>query len=178
MAAMKNSIIPITDIPQEIKSLPEEYQSRIISSQNLLKGYVTSFSEYQEVEKVVACDLEGLISTLNDIIGMISSYKIVFQDIKRRLLLMNDLYKEFISLETYQYQLLSSSFHQSYLRLKFKESLDELQASTMSTCRQGASIPTNKVNSFLDEFTTSRRKYHLKQEKYNRWTEERVSGFV
>ncbi|OBA23472.1 hypothetical protein METBIDRAFT_35497 [Metschnikowia bicuspidata var. bicuspidata NRRL YB-4993] len=164
-------------LEKSLQSLPQQFRDEFASLYELVKGYVRNLKLYQDLEKQLRDAVNDTISTINSIIRLLEEYESHAAIISEKAERLDRLYKDFLTLETLQYQLLSSNFDQTFLKAKFRN----LVAS--SDMKSGEIIGSYKENGgdmtqFLLDFKNSRKLYHARREKLHRWDEERVSGFL
>lgn len=159
-------------------NLPSNLLQQFAELYELVKGYTRSLPAYQTFEADLIATIDAQISTINEIIALLEEYTAVSLTISGQVKTMEDIYKEFINLETYQYQLLSSNFNQNFLKLKFAKLTVASDADSVALVSDFRKSPGKDLSSFLREFKDGRKLYHLRKEKLNRWNEERVGGFI
>lgn len=165
---------PISD---DLRNLPDEYQTNFCKEHSLLLGYVTSAPFYEDFRAGLLSLLSALEPKIQQLLMMIREYLSISTRIHNQIILLDQIYKEFIALETYQFQLLASNFNQNVLKQKLKSNTEtEASSTTVSICQNDSSAST--LLDSLHRFKASRKSHHLRQEKLHRWTDERVSGFV
>lgn len=167
------------DIPisYDLRNLPDEYQVNFCKDHSLLFGYVASVRIYEDFREELLNLLGALEPKIKHLLVMIREYLNTSTRIHSQIILLDQTFKEFITLETYQFQLLASNFNQKVLRHKFRSNTEtEATSITVSGCENDSSMPT--LLDSLHRFKASRKSHHLRQEKLHRWTDERVSGFV
>lgn len=163
-------------LARTLENLPPNLLEEFTQLYELVRGYTKSLQAYEKFEKHLVAIVEKQISTVNDIIVILQEYNGTSQAITGQIHTMEELYKEFINLETYQYQLLSSNFNQSFLKLKFSKLTSASDVASMELVHDHKKNPGD-LSTFLQDFKNKRKLYHLRQEKLNRWNEERISGF-
>lgn len=164
-------------ISYDLRNLPDEYQMNFCKDHNLLLGYVTSAPIYEDFRAGLLSLLGALEPKIKHLLVMITEYLNISTRIQSQIILLDQIFKEFITLETYQFQLLASNFNQNVLRQKLRSNTEtEASNITVSACQNDSSMPTFLGS--LHRFKASRKSHHLRQEKLHRWTDERVSGFV
>ena len=99
-------------LPKYLDSLPISIIEQFAQLHNLVLGYIKQLPTYEKLNDTVLEALNWQISKLNEISGILKSYNATGAQIKEQIAKLNSLYSEFINLETYQYQLLSSNFNQ------------------------------------------------------------------
>lgn len=176
---MNDSIAPLSiqlkELPKTVELLPSNIIEQLVTSHDLLKGMIKQLPEYSAHTTTIHGRLEEQISRLNGVIDMFNEYQQTSIDIGELIMNITKVYEEFSSLELIQYKLLSSNFNQSLLKSKYKKLIelnDQESRSKLSTLDSG------NIELSLNSFRSSRKLYHLRKEKLNRWNEDRVSGFI
>mmetsp|Transcript_6479 Transcript_6479/g.8128 ORF Transcript_6479/g.8128 Transcript_6479/m.8128 type:complete len:186 (+) Transcript_6479:38-595(+) len=169
-------------LPKYLDSLPISIIERFTQLHNLVLGYIKQLPAYQELNETVLKALNWQITKLNEISGLLKTYNATGTQIKEQIAKLNSLYSEFINLETYQYQLLSSNFNQEFLKNKFHKVIINNDQESKKLVKEFKENNTEDfeslLNNLIKDFRSSRKSYHLRKEKLNRWNEERVSGFI
>lgn len=162
----------------DIRNLPDEYQEYLLNNNDLLVGYIATLHRYNEVENSLLASLENLTQRIQQIILMIYDYKSVTDRIQTQVHLLDNAFKEFLSLETYQYQLLASNYNHGRLKQKLKSNIEDYKTRLATPSVEPVNDAANGISHALNNFKNNRKLHHLTQEKLYRWMEERVSGFV
>lgn len=169
-------------LPKYLDSLPVSIIEQFIQLHSLILGYIKQLPAYQKWNETIIETLNWQITNLNEISSILKTYNGTGTLIKEKMAKLNSLYSEFINLETYQYQLLSSNFNQEFLKNKFHKVIVENDQESKKLVKEfkGSSSDDfeNLFNNLIKDFRSSRKTYHLRKEKLNRWNEERVSGFI
>ena len=169
-------------LPKYLDSLPISVIEQFIQQHNLVLGYIKQLPAYQKLSETILETLNWQITKLNEISSILQTYNATGILIKEKMAKLNSLYSEFINLETYQYQLLSSNFNPEFLKNKFNKVIVENDQESKELVKEfkGSSSDDfeNLFNNLIKDFKSSRKTYHLRKEKLNRWNEERVSGFI
>lgn len=169
-------------LPKYLDSLPVSIIEQFIQLHSLVLGYIKQLPAYQKWNETILETLNWQITNLNEISSILKTYNGTGMLIKEKMAKLNSLYSEFINLETYQYQLLSSNFNQEFLKNKFHKVIVENDQESKKLVKEfkGSSSDDfeNLFNNLIKDFRSSRKTYHLRKEKLNRWNEERVSGFI
>lgn len=165
-------------ISLDIKNLPDEYQEYLFRNDDLLVGYILSLHRYSELENSLLESLEHLTQMIQQIQVMFHDYRSVTDRIQDQVHLLDNAFKEFLSLETYQYQLLASNYHQGSLKQRLKSNIEEYKTRSAGISMEFVNDSANSISHVLNNFKNNRKVHHLTQEKLYRWMEERVSGFV
>ncbi|CUM66163.1 uncharacterized protein PRCAT00003821001 [Priceomyces carsonii] len=167
-------------IPKYLESLPPNVLDEFIQLYSLVSGYLESLPSYKTFTESITTQINYQITKLNEIITIFDEYEIAGNLIKEQIDKINKLYQEFLNLEVYQYQLLSSNFNQQFLKKK-------LEAMTRNTNEESLRIAQSlkqldklesEFNELLKDFKNSRSLYHMRREKLYRWDEERVTGLI
>lgn len=164
-------------LPRTLEVLPPHVLQDFSRQYDLVKGYIKQLDAYTQTETNLRNIIHEQISTINKIIGLLDAYEKNSSAIASAISKMNELYKEFLNYETYQYQLLSSNFNQNFLKLKFSKltsASDEESMNAVKEYRNSGDL----LLTFLQDFRQKRKLYHLLKEKLNRWDEERISGLI
>ena len=169
-------------LPKYLDSLPVTIIEQFVEQHNLILGYIKQLPAYQKTNDTVIEALNWQITKLNEISSILETYTITGLRIKDQIAKLNSIYSEFINMETYQYQLLSSNFNPEFLKNKFHKVImdnDRESKELVKKLKQGSSgVFVNSFDNFIKDFRSNRKAYHLRKEKLNRWNEERVSGFI
>lgn len=170
-------------LPKQLNSLPPAIVQQFSELYELIIGYIKGLENYKKFELTLVNRMNEQISTLNEIMKLFENYQNVSTTIVEQINKISTLFNEFVNLETYQYQLLSSNFNQELLKKKFIKLAEENNHESnqlVNDFRSTASgdQDTEEFSKFLKDFKASRKSYHLRKEKLNRWNEERVSGFI
>lgn len=168
-------------LPKELRNLPHDVLQLFVSLYDLTKGYVLSLQTYKDHENEVVRAIDHNIQTLNRIITLLKEYNLHADTILALAKDLERLYREFLVLETQQYQLLSTNYNASVLKKKFERLTDECDARTVVMARsylRSDDVLANDLLLFLHNFKDSRKEYHMRKEKLNRWDEERISGLL
>ncbi|CAH6722583.1 hypothetical protein CLIB1444_10S01728 [[Candida] jaroonii] len=168
-------IIKLSQLPHDLAVLPDHIITKLYEDIELLTSFVKSLPEYEQFNDKVIGKLNDQISKLNDILVIFEKYQSVSKEIEDKTNKLNLIHREFLDLETIQYKLLSSNFNQDYQKLKFQKLINKSHENSLKLVE---SINYNEFDSFLKSFKSSRKVYHLRMEKMNRWNEERITGFV
>lgn len=165
-------------LPKLLKNLPAQFLADFSRLYELVQGFVEELPKYRETQAQIVDVANQQIELVNEIVQILEEYEAKSAHISRQLKTMEELYREFLNLETYQYQLLSSNFNQNFLRTKFGRLAEASDKESMLLVRNKKSMAELDLTSFLLEFKQKRKEYHLRKEKLNRWEEDRVSGFI
>ena len=167
-------------LPKSIESLPSKNIEEFISNNELVGGYIKSLKGYYDKRTEILDKLQ-LISTVQDTVSkLIHDYVELSQKMVEHIKSIQQMYQEFINLEVIQYQLLSSNFNQEFLiKNKFSKLIAANHQESIEVLKKLKEIASETdFNNSLAQFRASRKSYHLRKEKLNRWNEERVSGFI
>ncbi|KAI3405657.2 hypothetical protein KGF56_001675 [Candida oxycetoniae] len=170
-------------LPNKLSSLPNSQFSEFTENRQLITGYISQLNNYKtkldEIKTTLAEISQAILKTqIRDY--LIPRYQELILHITEQISKLTQLYNEFLNLETIQYQLLSSTFNLDTLKLKFKKMIEKNDSESIDIARGfdgGGSDDANMVK-MLSEFRKSRKLYHFRKEKLNRWQEERVGGFM
>lgn len=172
-------------LPKNLENLPPSTLNEFIQLYDLVSGYIKSLESFTVYQNSLLDQLNQQISKLNEIIEIFKEYEKTSELINKQIITINTTFNEFVNLETYQYQLLSSNFNQDFLKKKFirvieenNEHSNELISDFKSKSSNGKSINDEEFHDFILRLRNDRKTYHLRKEKLNRWNEERVSGFI
>lgn len=161
-----------------ISALPDTIQRELISTDNLFEGYVFAIPENAKLEESLRTTTRQNLDQLLEIKTLIKRYNELDDDIKQRVQKLDELYKEYLTHETIQYQYLSSNFNQDSLKSKLVRSLAEEQKELLNMLRLSKASNDDMTIYVLNDFRSKRKQLHLKREKIYRWNEERVGGFL
>lgn len=169
-------------LPKYLDSLPVSIIEQFTQLHSLVLGYIKQLPAYDKSNETILETLNWQITKLNEISRILKTYNATGTVIKEKIAKLNSLYSEFINLETYQYQLLSSNFNQEFLKNKFHKVIVENDQESKELVKKFKGSSSNDfenlLNNLIKDFRSSRKTYHLRKEKLNRWNEERVSGFI
>lgn len=169
-------------LPKYLDSLPVPIIHEFVEQHELVQGFIKQLPEYQKFNNSIIEVLNWQISKLNEISDILKVYDDTGKHIQEQVAELKAVYNEFINLETFQYQLLSSNFNQEFLKRKYNKIIQENDKQSKETVKQfnpkGSENFDDEFNDLIKEFRSSRKSYHMRKEKLNRWNEERVSGFI
>ncbi|KAM9921715.1 hypothetical protein OXX59_006327 [Metschnikowia pulcherrima] len=164
-------------LEKSLQSLPQKFQDEFASSYELVKGYTRNLEAYRALEEQARQAINDTLATINSISVVLEEYERNSDTIVKQVEKLDALYKEFLTLETLQYQLLSSNYDQSFLKIKYAKLVAESDRQSDEIV-DGYRNSGGDMSSFLLRFKDSRKAYHGRKEKLNRWEEDRVSGFI
>lgn len=168
-------------LPQYLLVLPEIVLTEFSRLYDLVQGYIKSLPQFKQHFRVnVINELNVQVSQLNQCIDLLIQYNEISEKIKTRVDEVNGIYGEWINLETIQYQLLSSNFNQEVLKKRFEKLIAESEVKLVAEIKTFKNSGQSEAdfNEFVENFRRERKVYHLRKEKFNRWNEERVTGFI
>lgn len=173
-------------LPKAVETLPTSYLQDFSDNKQLLQGYIRQLEAYSTKQQEIVRTLQQADDILENVVysQLIKDYEKVIDKINQQIKSINIIYQEFINLETYQYQLLSSNFNQDNLKAKFKKLIEENNQESLDIVKNfndrshGSEISDESFGTMIENFKNSRKLYHFRKEKLNRWEEERVSGFL
>lgn len=166
-------------LPRTLEVLTPNVLEEFSRLYELVKGYVKLLPSYQQLEIDLRNIIEAQVVTINKIIDLLEDYNKNSAAINLNIKKMEELYKEFLNYETYQYQLMTSNFNQNFLKLKYSKLTASSDEDSMNIIRDYRSKSSDlSLPTFLQQFRQSRKQYHLLKEKLNRWDEERISGLI
>lgn len=163
-------------LPKSLASLPDSVVQDFARLYELVKGFTQSLESYKTQEADVLKSLDEAIELINEITEKLQEQRSMREEIIALVTRLDDLYKDFLSLETYQYRLLGNNFNRNVLRTRFEKVMrqqDDHALDLISDYRRS----DGNMSEFLGEFRSSRKAYHMTREKLWRWDEERISGF-
>lgn len=172
---IKPVIIKLSELPQELSVLPDSVVTKLYEDVALLTSFIKDQPDYKQFNDTIIEKMNYQISKLNEILAIFQKYQGISKEIEDKVNKLNLLHHEFLDLETIQYKLLSSNFNQDYQKLKFQKLIDQSHNNSLKLIEN---INYKEFDSFLKSFKSSRKVYHLRMEKMNRWNEERITGFV
>ncbi|EMG46218.1 hypothetical protein SBY92_000949 [Candida maltosa Xu316] len=186
-----NPIKPITfeelqafPLPKHLEALPTANFQQFTENKELLQSYIKQLDTYQSKQQEIVNQLNQLDDFLENVVckKLMNEYEELIEKINQQIKSINIIYQEFINLETYQYQLLSSNYNQDNLKLKFKKLIEENNQESLNIVKKfhekaGENSDEN-FSTMIENFKNSRKLYHYRKEKLYRWEEERVSGFL
>lgn len=162
-------------VPKQLESLPRKFADEFLSSYEIIQGFVKSTSSYATAQQEALQLIDATIAVINSIIELLAQYEENTELIKGNAKRIDSLYKRFLDLETVQYQLLSANYDQNFLRLKLEKAANKIGVDSRSIAQERKS--DDDLQTFLTRFKSTRKQYHSRREKLNRWNEERISGF-
>ncbi|KAI5960429.1 uncharacterized protein KGF55_004721 [Candida pseudojiufengensis] len=174
-------------LPKQLNSLPNKSFEQFIENRDLIIDYMQGLETYQQKVNEIRQNLEFIVDNIllqKVKIESIPKYQKLIHKINNQIKTLNQLYNEFLNLETIQYQLISSNFNLETLKIKFKKLIEQNNQQSLEIVKEynknkGHNENDNdELNEMLINFRTSRKQYHFRKEKLNRWEEERVSGFI
>ncbi|KAG7664941.1 uncharacterized protein J8A68_001527 [[Candida] subhashii] len=178
-----NELKPLP-LPKNLELLPNRSFEEFVNDKELVQGYVKQLDTYKKEQEELLKQLSTIDHLLsNEISQLIKNYKEVTNKILQQIQSIQIIYQEFLNLETYQYQMLSSNYNQQTLKNKFKLLIEQNNQESLQLIKQLETSSKPELNEsefaqFIDDFRSSRKEYHYRKEKLNRWNEERVSGFL
>lgn len=167
-------------LQEHLRVLPQSVLEEFSQLYDLVEGYVKSLSTYKDHEVEVVKELNAQIEKLNVCSELLENYNRVGDKIQQQVRELNGIFEEWTTLETIQYQLLSANFNQDALKLKFKRMLAESELALTESIKKFKTSEQSETDftELVSRFRAERKLYHIRKEKFNRWNEERVSGFV
>ena len=170
-------------LPKNLELLPNRSFEEFVNDKELVQGYVKQLDTYKKEQEELLKQLSTIDHLLpNEISQLIKNYKEVTNKILQQIQSIQIIYQEFLNLETYQYQMLSSNYNQQTLKNKFKLLIEQNNQESFQLIKQldtsKPELNESEFAQFIDAFRSSRKEYHYRKEKLNRWNEERVSGFL
>ncbi|KAI5953465.1 hypothetical protein KGF54_002837 [Candida jiufengensis] len=174
-------------LPKQLNSLPNKTFDQFIENKELIKSYLQDLETFKLKLKQINENIDLIINeTLTSKIknDLIPKYQNLIIKINNQIKTINQLYNEFLNYETIQYQLISSNFNQDILKLKFKKLIEQNNQDSLLIIKNFNKLQSandnniDEFNEMLSNFRESRKLYHFRKEKLNRWNEERVSGFI
>lgn len=182
-------IVPLTleslkpfPLPKELGNLPPNVLDQLSSLYELTKGFVLSLETYSSHEQAILRVIAKSVNALNLIVDLLAKYTAKADQITLLAKQLELLYKEFQRLETVQFQLLSSNYNTSTLKVKMERLAREADAETVALARPYLSqtylAPDHDLLLFLQEFRKARKLCHMRLEKLSRWSEERIAGLM
>lgn len=167
-------------LPKQLDSLPKKSFEEFVSNKKLIKGYMHQLETYKlrldELQERASLVSSLLQEEIND--TLIPQYQEVSNNILQRIKTLTQLHNEFLNLETVQYQSMSSTFNEELLKHKFKKLIERNDEESREIVKNLDSneLTDNQLADTLERFKQSRKTYHFRKEKLNRWEEQRVSG--
>ncbi|KAG5421437.1 hypothetical protein I9W82_000527 [Candida metapsilosis] len=167
-------------LPKQLDSLPKKSFEEFVSNKKLIKGYMHQLETYKsrldELQERASSVSSLLQEEIND--TLIPQYQEVSNNILQRIKTLTQLHNEFLNLETVQYQSMSSTFNEELLKHKFKKLIERNDEESREIVKNLDSneLTDNQLADTLERFKQSRKTYHFRKEKLNRWEEQRVSG--
>lgn len=165
-------------LSRNLSVLPLQFLQEFLKLYDLVKGYAKSLTTYKEYDERLATTVNDLVEKLNGVIRLLEDYEKLGPTMAEQIKTIENLYEEFTSFEVFQYQLLSSNYNQNLLKLKFSKLTNQSDIASVSLVKDYRKNPEQDILYFLQDFKKSRKTYHVRKEKLNRWDEERISGFI
>lgn len=165
-------------LPKQLENLPPQLLADFSLLYELVRGFTLLLPQYAEAESKVVEAINVQVGVINEIIVLLEDYDSQSKQIAHLLKMMDELYREFLNLETYQFQLLTSNFNQNFLRLKLTKLATESDNEAAQLIRNHKNANEADLTTLLQQFKEKRKHYHVRKEKLNRWEEDRVSGFI
>lgn len=134
---------PKSLISKQITNLTPEYKRYFLGLYDLIRGYALLSSDYRKLEEQLISLLDSFCETLIGTIHLLTDYNYYSTEIRNHINVLEKLYKNFVELQTHQFQLLSSNFNQSFMRLRIKKLIDQDDEATLDWYR------THKKKSLL-----------------------------
>ncbi|CAI5758663.1 unnamed protein product [Candida verbasci] len=166
---------------KQLELLPTNDFKEFIENPELIESYIHQLTKYKEKVEKVQSTLSTLKIILNEEIhqNLITKYQQLTKKINSQISTIRQIYQEFQNLETVQYQLFSSNFNQDFLKYKMKKLIEKTNIESNEFGKKlSKATNENEFNNIINQYKDTRAKYHFRQEKLNRWEEERVSGFI
>lgn len=165
-------------LPKLLENLPPQLLADFSLLYELVRGFTLQLPQYTEADAKVIKAISQQVGLINEIITLLQKYGSESSRISLLLKTIDKLYREFLNLETYQFQLLTSNFNQNFLRLKFTKLVGEADRQAVEYVRNHKNTNEVDITTLLHNFKEQRKQYHVGKEKLNRWEEDRVSGFI
>lgn len=169
--------IKLTQLPHDLEVLPPQIVDQLTQLHDVLSAYVKQLSQFNEKNDEIVGILNQQIDKLNQIIQIFDEYLDNSKIIDNLIQDITELYDKFSNLDLIQYKLQSANFNQDLLKAKFEKLIDSNKQESIAFIRD-YKLNNSQLEGFLNQFKESRKTYHLRQEKLNRWDEERVAGFI
>lgn len=167
-------------LPKQLDSLPKKTFDEFVNDKVLIQGYIHQLETYKlelnELQERAAQISLLLQSEIKNI--LIPQYQEVSNNINQRIKTLTQLHNEFLNLETIQYQTMSSTFNEELLKHKFKKLIEKNNEESRDLVKNfnSSEFTEDQLADTLEQFKQSRKTYHFRKEKLNRWEEQRVSG--
>lgn len=180
----KPVVITLKQLPEDLKVLPPDIIEQLTQQHEVLQGYIKLTEEYKVQNEAITTTLQEQVDKLNKIIDIFDKYSVTSEEINGLIVQVNDTFNKFQNQELIQYQLLSNNFNQDLLKTKFEKLINYNDQESKQLIRENRSkfndlnSNNDRLNDFLKDFRESRKLYHLRKEKLNRWNEERVTGLL
>lgn len=177
-------VITLKQLPEDLKVLPPDIIEQLTQQHEVLQGYIKLTEEYKVQNEAITTTLQEQVDKLNKIIDIFDKYSVTSEEINGLIVQVNDTFNKFQNQELIQYQLLSNNFNQDLLKTKFEKLINYNDQESKQLIRENRSkfndlnSNNDRLNDFLKDFRESRKLYHLRKEKLNRWNEERVTGLL
>lgn len=165
-------------LPKQLENLPPQLLADFALLYELVRGFTLLLPQYREAEAKAVEEINQQVGMINEIIVLLEDYDGQSGRISQLLKTMDELYREFLNLETYQFQLLTSNFNQNFTRLKLTKLAAASDKEAVQLVRSHKSADESDLTALLLLFKEKRKQYHVRKEKLNRWEEDRVSGFI
>lgn len=186
----KKQVVPLsaTDLGDlltpNVSDLPDAQVAELSKDDLILRGLAQSGAHYVAAVNMID---ESLVNSIQDYEAsrkLIDEYRIITTKIKEQVGQIEAQHRDFLALQVAQHQLLLTFSPEFALKAKFKKFVEQSDVESQevaSRCKTSSADGTDDDSILvltLSEFRHSRKRFHLRQEKLNRWNEERVSGLV
>ncbi|EGV65816.1 hypothetical protein CANTEDRAFT_112679 [Yamadazyma tenuis ATCC 10573] len=175
-------VLTLREMPSDLSVLPAGIIDKLTQQHSIFLGFIKSQPQLQEYNSDTMAFLDSQIHTINQVIELVEEYTQTSERINELIKTIKNVYTEFTDLEMIQYKLLAENFNQDSLKAKFRKVIaaedQESKAFIKEYTNQDTQVNSSRLDEMLESFKKSRKKYHLRSEKMNRWNEERVTGFI
>lgn len=150
------------DLTQELVSLPLDNLRQFGKDHEKVKGFVQSSQEARDHRAQLCREVNTQVEMLSKVMSLLEDYKKVSGTIQYKLKQLDGLQKEFLDLETTEYQLLAANFNSNAIESKLGLYIDQLDQRSQRLA-QDLSTASDEItlHSTLKAFQEARREYHL-----------------
>lgn len=167
-----------------VADLPDAQVAELLDDTDTLMGLVQSGAHYVDAVNTIDESLANSTHNYEAARKLIDEYHTVTAQIKQQVGMIESQHRDFLALQMAQHQLLLTFSPEFALKAKFKKLVEQSDTESQDIATRCEGLSADGVDDdpelalTLAKFRESRKQYHLRQEKLNRWNEERVSGLV
>lgn len=149
-------------LTQELESLPLDNLRQFANDHEKVNGFVQSSQEATEQRAQLRRDVSTQVEMLSKVMSLLEDYKKVSGTIEYKLKQLDGLQKEFLDLETTEYQLLAANYNSNAIESKLSLYVDQLDLKSQLLA-QDLTRANDEItlHSTLKAFQEARKEYHL-----------------